>query len=199
MGEVADLLGAEHQQEGHHSRPADRRGSGRLAPLDRNRRGDRREFHPSRARPDRAGLRSDTSDSTRCDPAADAGFRSGRAVAGQPGVRLCHRGRVRGELADRLPRPQPLRAVLDRRPERRHPRCQCAAARAGAPARHRPGRHDRGRDDRRGTEHRVSTAGSPSRSPTTRSGPGSAPRWAVRTGHSTPILRRPRAGANTTT
>ena len=37
VGEVADLLGAEHQQEGPDARPADLGGPGPVAPLDRNR------------------------------------------------------------------------------------------------------------------------------------------------------------------
>ena len=71
---------------------------------------------------------------------AHAGFRPDRPDAGQPGVRLRHRGRGRPHLADRVPRRQPGRAVLARRPERRPARAQRPAARAGAPAPHRGGR-----------------------------------------------------------
>ena len=157
MGEVADLLRAEHQQEGAHSRPADSGGRGPVAPLHRNLRHDRREFHPAGARPDRRGLRSGAGHSAGHDPAADARVRTGRSVARQPCVRLRHRGRIRGELADRVPGPHSLRAVLDRRSERRHPRGQRAAVGTRVPAHHRPGRHDRGRDDRRGPQHRRRT------------------------------------------
>ncbi len=82
------------------------------------------------------------------------GFRARRAVAGQPGLRLHHRGCLRTELAHRLSRPQPVRAVLGRRSERRCARAQRAAAGTGAPAPHRRGRARRGGDGRRGAQHR---------------------------------------------
>ena len=53
-------------------------------------------------------------DSARRGDGADARLRPRRAVARQPGIRLCHRGRVRPELAHRLPRPHALRPVFDR-------------------------------------------------------------------------------------
>ena len=75
-------------------------------------------------------------------------------MAGQPGLRVHHRGRLRVELADRLPGPQPLRAVLGRRPERRRARAQRAAAGARAPASDGRGGAGRGRHGRRGAQHR---------------------------------------------
>ena len=46
------------------------------------------------------------------DHGADAGLRARWTVARQPGVRLCHRGRRRDQLAHRLSRPQPVRALF---------------------------------------------------------------------------------------
>ena len=53
---------------------------------------DRRELHPTCAGPDRAGLRCRPGHSARRDDGPDARVRPRRAVAGQPGVRLRHRG-----------------------------------------------------------------------------------------------------------
>ena len=85
-------------------------------------------------------LRCGATDQPERHHAADARLRPRRAVARQPGVRLRHRGRRRHQLADRLPRPQSLRAVLGRRPQRRAARAQRRAAGPRASAAHGGGR-----------------------------------------------------------
>ncbi len=54
VGEVADLLGAEHEQEGVDPRPPQRRGPRSAQPPHRLMRRDRRELHPPRGGSDRA-------------------------------------------------------------------------------------------------------------------------------------------------
>ncbi|PQM49108.1 hypothetical protein C1Y40_00671 [Mycobacterium talmoniae] len=108
VGEVADLLRAQHQQEGPDPGPAPPARPGGVVPADRFLRCGGGKLHPARPRPDRAGFRGGASDPARRDPDADARLRAGRAVARQPGLRLRHRIRRRAGLADRLPGPQPV-------------------------------------------------------------------------------------------
>ena len=85
----------------------------------------------------RPGLRQCAGAARRHHHGADARLRSGRPVAGQPRLRLHHRGRLRAELAHRVSRSHTVRAVLGGRPECRGSRADGAAAGARAPPPHR--------------------------------------------------------------
>ena len=134
VGEVTHLLRAQHQQEERHAGLPDRAGPRTAARADRDLRRHRGELHAAGDRPARPRLRDRAGVARRHRHGAHAGLRPRRPVAGQPGVRLHHRGRLRIELADRVSRPQPVRALLGRRSECGRSRAQRAAAGARAPA-----------------------------------------------------------------
>ena len=114
----------------------------------------RRELHAAGARADRARRRRRPRRPARPRRRPHARLRARRTVARRPGLRLRHRGRLRADVDDRAPGPEPGLAVLRGRLERRHPRAVRPAPRAGAPPAHRRGRPRRGGDGRRRAQRR---------------------------------------------
>ena len=134
---------------------ADRARARAAAPAARDLRRRRRELHPAGAGADRARRRRHPRHPPRHRHGAHAGLRARRPVARQPGLRLRDRGRGRAHVDDRLPRPNPVVAVLRRRLRTPALHALCGLLLALEHRRpHRRGRARRGGDGRRRAQRR---------------------------------------------
>jgi hypothetical protein len=106
VGAVGHPRRPQHQQAGPDARSRQGRRTGAAAAVDRDLRRRRRELHAASTGPARVRRRRRPRHPGRRRHGADAGLRARRPMAGRPGLRVRHRGRLGADLDDRLPGPE---------------------------------------------------------------------------------------------